>query len=138
MAEIIRERVIAAIVTAVGGVYGLPAPEDDRDLPVTIVQDGADTATDSYDTTVCSMPVNVARAEIATAPADRVAMRQQAHAALKELVADMYADTTFGGLANDITYTGGGISIDARMVMAEAAFTVRYSHARGVPDQAAP
>lgn len=137
MAELIRERLIAAIVTATGGTYGIPAPEDERDLPITIVQDGDCTAADSFDTTNCSMPLNVARAELAGL-ADRVAMRKQAHIALKSLLNAMYADQTFGGLATGITYTGCGIQIDARMVTAEAAFIVHYRHARGQPDQAAP
>ena len=132
MADIIRERVIAAIVTAVGGVYGLPAPEDDRDLPVTIVPDDADEATTSYDTTLCVMPLAVARAE-ASVSLTRADQRKQAHAALAAIVTAMHTDTSFGGLATGVDYTGGGIQIDARMVFAEAQFRVRYQHQRGAP-----
>jgi len=42
----IREQLLAAITTAVGGEYGIPAPEDERDLPVTIVQDDVARAAD--------------------------------------------------------------------------------------------
>ena len=48
MATPIRERLLSALTTAVAGEYGIPAPEDERDLPVTIVQDGADEAGGSY------------------------------------------------------------------------------------------
>jgi len=133
MADLVRERLLANILTAVGGEYGLPAPEDERDLPVTIVQDGSDEATTNYDATVCVMPLNVARAE-AAASSDRDAMRQQAHAALKALLAAMFTDETFDGLAVGIDYTGGGIQADGRLVFAEAAFRVRYQHLRGQPD----
>jgi hypothetical protein len=133
MAEMVRERLLAAILTAVGGEYGVRAPEDDRDVPVTIVQDGADEASANYDATVCVMPLNVARAEEA-ASTDRTASRRQAHAALQALIEDMFEDETFDGLAVGIEYTGGGIAVDGRLVFAEATFRVRYQHLRGQPD----
>jgi hypothetical protein len=132
MSEPVRERLLSAIITAVGGEYGLTAPEDERDLPVTIVQDDADEATTSYDTTLCVMPLAVARAEAVTG-ATRALQRKQAHAALAAIVTAMHADSTFGGLATGVDYTGGGIQIDAHMVFAEAQFRVRYQHQRGAP-----
>lgn len=128
----VRETLLSAIITAVDGTYGLAAPEDDRDVPVTIVQDGTDEAVASYDTTQCTMQLNVARAELASSN-DRTASRQQAHAAMQALIARMQADETFGGLATGVDYTGGGIDIDGRLVFAAAAFRVRYQHARGQP-----
>jgi len=129
----VRERLLAAILTATGAEYGLSAPEDERDLPVTIVQDGTDDAATSYDTTRLSMPLSIGRAELA-ASADRNAMRIQAHAALAALVTAMHVDETFGGLALGVDYTGGGIQLEAgKIVFAEASFTVRYQHLRGAP-----
>lgn len=129
----IREQLIAAILTATGGEYGVPAPEDERDLPVTIVQDGTDTATTNYDYTACSMPITVARAELAVGT-DRNALRAQAHAALAALIVAMHADETFGALALGVDYTGGGIQTEVgKFVFAEASFTVRYQHLRGQP-----
>ena len=133
MTTSIRERLLAAILTATGGEYGLPAPEDERDLPVTIVQDGTDSASANYDATECAMPLSIGRAEAATATS-RDALRQQAHTALASLLTAMHADETFGGLAARVDYTGGGIQIEAgRLVFAEASFTVTYRHARGQP-----
>lgn len=129
----VRERLIANILAAVGGEYGLPTPEDERDLPVTIVQDGTDEASTNYEATLCVMPLNVARAEAASST-DRDTTRQQAHAALQALLAAMYTDETFGGLAVGIDYTGGGIQAEGRLVFAEAAFRVRYQHLRGQPE----
>ena len=129
----IREQLIAAILVATGGDYGVPAPEDERDLPVTIVQDGSDSATQSYDYTLCSMPMNVARAELASGN-NRDALRIQAHAALSSLITAMHTDETFGGLAVGVDYTGGGIQTEVgKFVFAEASFTVRYQHLRGQP-----
>lgn len=128
-----RELLLASILTATGGVYGLPAPEDERDLPVTLVQDSADSVTQSFDASACSMPLNVARAEVASSN-DRNALRIQAHAALAAIITAMHADETFGGLADGVDYTGGGIQIEAgKFVFAEASFTVRYQHLRGQP-----
>lgn len=129
----VREQLIAAILTATGASYGLSAPEDDRDLPVTIVQDGTDTAATNYDYTACVMPLNIARAEAATST-NRDTMRIQAHAALAALITAMHTDETFGALALGVDYTGGGIQIEVgKFVFAEASFQVRYQHLRGQP-----
>lgn len=133
MTASVRERLLAAILTATGAVYGLSAPEDERDLPVTLVQDGTDDASTNYDYTACVMPLNVARAELATS-GDRDALRAQAHAALAALIVAMHLDETFGGLAQGVDYTGGGIQTEAgKFVFAEASFAVRYRHLRGQP-----
>jgi hypothetical protein len=130
----VRERLIAAILTATGGAYGVPAPEDERDLPLTLVQDGTDTAANDYDYTACTMPLSIARAEVATG-STRNALRAQAHNALAALITAMHTDETFGGLAVGVDYTGGGIQAElGKFVFAEASFVVRYQHLRGQPD----
>ncbi len=102
-------------------------------MPITYVQDGTDAASTNYDTTTCTMPINLARAE-ACAGSTRDAHRAQAHDALAALVVAMHADETFGGLAVGVEYTGGGILIEAgSLVFAEASFTVRYQHVHGQP-----
>jgi hypothetical protein len=132
----VRELLLAAITTAVDGVYRVPSPEDERDLPQTFVQDGTDDARDDYDYTVLVMPVAVARAEVA-ASADKAAQRAQAHGMLADLVADMYADGSFGGLAQGLELVGGGIQTElGKFVFAEASFRVTYRHVRGNPRQA--
>lgn len=133
MTDSVRERLLSAIVAATNGKYASSIPEDERDLPVTVVQDGTDSASTSYDTTRLVMPVNVARAELAVAGASLDANRAQAHAAHAALITAMFADETFGGLARQIDYTGGGISMDGNFVFAEAAFQVTYQHVRGQP-----
>jgi hypothetical protein len=131
----VRERLLAAMVLATGGAYGLPSPEDERDLPVTIVQDATDTASTNYDATLCVMPLNVARAELAAPGSTRAQLRAQAHAALAAISVAMHTDETFGGLAVGVDYTGGGIQVElGKYVFAEASFNVRYQHLRGQPD----
>jgi len=133
MVDSVRETIINAILTCTGGQYGLVAPEDERDLPITIVQDGFDTITASYDMQQGAMPITVARAEAAIS-SNRDTMRVQANAALAAIVLAMHADETFGGLAIGLDYTGGGISAEVgKFVFAEATFVVRYEHARGYP-----
>lgn len=129
----VRERLLAAILTATGGVYGVTSPEDARDLPVTLVVDGTDSASTNYDYTASAMPLNVGRAEAAVGTT-RDALRAQAHDALAALVVAMHADETFGGLAVGVDYTGGGIQAElGKFVFAEATFVVRYQHLRGQP-----
>jgi len=129
----VRERLLAAILTATGGVYGVTSPEDVRDLPVTLVVDGTDTASTNYDYSACSMPLNVGRAEAAVG-STRDALRAQAHDALAAIITAMHADDTFGGLAVGVDYTGGGIQAEVgKYVFAEATFVVRYQHLRGQP-----
>jgi len=129
----VRERLLAAILTATGGVYGVTSPEDVRDLPVTLVVDGTDTASANYDHTACAMPLNVGRAEAAVGTT-RDALRAQAHDALAAIITAMHADDTFGGLAVGVDYTGGGIQAEVgKYVFAEATFVVRYQHLRGQP-----
>jgi hypothetical protein len=131
----IREQLLSAIATAVGGEYGIPAPEDERDLPVCIVAEGEETASpDGYGYEVMEMPVAVARAAASTSSTDRDAMRAQAHDLLAQIRVDMFADETFGGLADGVEYTGGGIQSElGKIVFAEAQFLVRYHTVRGDP-----
>jgi len=133
MTASVRERLLAAITTATGGVYRVPTPEDERDLPLTFVQDSTDDCETDYDFTKLAMPVAVARAEAANS-GDRAAQRAQAHAALAALIEAMYADETFGGLAQGITLAGQGIQTElGKYVFAEASFQIRYQHVRGDP-----
>lgn len=134
MPTAIREQILAAITTAVSGEYGIPAPESERDLPVTIVQDGQDEAeTTTYNQTNVLMPVAIASAASA-ASHDKDTMRAQANALMASIITTMFADETFGDLADGIEYTGGGIQTEVgKFVFAEAQFTVRYHFVRGDP-----
>jgi hypothetical protein len=134
MSVSVREQVIAAITTAVGGEYGVPAPELERDLPVCIVQDGQETSSpDNYGSDVIEIPIAVAKAAAAVST-DKGAMRAQANELLASIRADMFADETFGGLVDGVDYTGGGIQTElAKICFAEAQFTVRYHTVRGDP-----
>jgi hypothetical protein len=53
---------------------------------------------------------------------------------LADLVAAMYSDETFGGLADGVDYTGGSINVElGNLVFAEAQLQVRFHHVRGDP-----
>lgn len=130
----VREQLLDAITSRVGGEYGLPAPETEHDLPVTIVQDGPDVAADDvYNQTNVEMPVVVAKAVLAT-DRGRDAMRAEANELLAGIISTVFTDETFGNLADSAEYTGGGIQAEVgKFVFAEAQFTVRYHHVRGNP-----
>ena len=134
MPTAIREQLLSAITTAVSGEYGVPAPDSEQDLPITIVQDGADEAqANAYGDTDALMPLAIASAAVATS-SDLNTMRAQANALLASIITTMHTDETFGGLADGIEYTGGGIETEVgKFVFAEAQFTVRYHFTRGDP-----
>lgn len=130
----IREQLLDAIATAVGGEYGVPAPELDRDLPICIVQDGNETSSrDQYGFDVIQLTVVVAKAAEADS-SNKSAMRAQAHELLASIRVAMSADETFGDLAASTEYAGGGISTElAKICFAEAEFNVRYQTVSGDP-----
>ncbi len=142
MATPIRERLLSALTTAVAGEYGIPAPEDERDLPVTIVQDGADEAGGSYGVVAWTTPVAIGRAAAAvdtsamTPTAARAALRAQAHDMLAALWVALEADPTFGGLADGVDPAGQSLQTElGQYVFAELSIRVRWHHVRGSPDQ---
>lgn len=134
MPTAIREQILSALTTAVGGEYGLPAPEDERDLPITIVEDQPESASeDQYGYSVMVLPVVVASGA-AAATTDRNAMRAQANALLASIVQTVFADAPLGALVDGVEYTGGGIQTEVgRFVFAEAQFSIRYHTVRGNP-----
>lgn len=130
----IREQLLSAITTAVSGVYDVPAPEDERDAPMTVVADDLEQSeVGPYGEQNIVLPVTVARAEIASGPS-RDVMRGQAHEMLADLILEMFADETFGGLADGVEYVSGGIQTEVgKFIFAEAQFSVRYHTVRGNP-----
>lgn len=130
----IREQLLSAITTAVGGVYDVPAPEDERDAPLTVVADDIEeSAVGAYGEQAILLPVTVGRAELATGT-DRDELRAQAHLMLAGIIEQMFADQTFGELADGVDYTGGGIQTEVgKFIFAEAQFSVRYHTVRGNP-----
>ncbi len=134
MSDSIRERLLAAMVTASAGEYGEYISAEDE-LPVTVLVDGDDSATtDSYGTTTNAMPVTVARAEKASSTV-KATRRKQAHAALAGLITSMFADPSFGGLAARLEYTGCAIQTEGAggVLTVQAFFSVTYRHVAGDP-----
>jgi len=138
----IREQLLDAITTAVGGEYGVPAPDDERDLPITIVQDGTETVSrDDYGFYTADLDLVIAKAENSPAQTPgqsrtefQAAMRAKCHEMLAEIQVEMFADETFGGLASGMEYVGGSIATEVgRLCLVEAQFTVRYQVVRGDP-----
>lgn len=130
----IREQLLSAITTAVGGKYDIPAPESERDMPVTIVRDEVEEASsDAYGATYIVLPVVIGKAETVS-NLDQNAMREQAHSLHAAIITAMHTDETFGGLADSVEYITGGIETEVgKFVFAEAQFNVRYHHVRGDP-----
>lgn len=137
----VREQLLSAITTAVSGTYGLPLPEDERDLPVTIVQDGEETATPSnyggtqYEVEVAVLQVDALDPTSGQTQAQfQTSMRGKCHELLAAAQTAFFADPTFGGLADGVDYTGGSIATEANgLCYASAQFSVRYHTVRGDP-----
>lgn len=140
MPTAIREQLLAAITATVGGEYSIPAPEDERDLPVTIVQDGTDEVSAQYGRSDWVTPVAIATAQQAVETDElssteaRAALRAQAHEMLAALHSALNADPTFGGLADGFDEAGQGIQTEiGKFVFAELQIRVRWHHVRGNP-----
>lgn len=138
----IREQLIAAITTAVGGTYGVPLPETSRDVPLIVVQDGEETASaDAYGLTHYEMEMAVVSIDAADAyevgqsqDEYQAAMRGKCHDLLAALQTSFFQDETFGGLADGVDYAGGSIAAEANgLCYAAAQFNVRYHTVRGDP-----
>lgn len=138
MTTSIREQLIAAVCTAMGAQYGAYV-DDQTAMPVTVVVDGTDSASNTYDLTTVSMPISVGRAEAVTAHAAPETQRTQANAALAKLITDMHAGGDFGGLCRSCEYTGGELEYHGDThIVALANFTLTYQHARGNPSTQFP
>lgn len=131
----IRERLLAAITTAVGGVYAEPDPVDERDLPFTLVVDQDETATQTYDTITHKLPVSIVRITAATVEHSGAALRAQANEQLAQLMVSMHNGGDFSGLATSpAEYTGGGTAVEAgQNVFAQADYIITYRTTRGNP-----
>jgi len=131
----IREQLIDAIRSQVGGVYAVDTTLALAQAPITVVAEDAETAAENeYGVTEIELPIAVARAEEATDSVDLNAMRVQANEILAGIIADVFAGGDFSGLARSTVYTGGGIQIEAgRLCAAEAQFNIRYTIAYGDP-----
>jgi len=107
----VREQILAALTTAVSGEYGTPAPEDERDLPITIVQEtGLDTASeDQYGFTNVEIPVSVASAVIA-ASNNRELMRAQANELLASIISTVFADATTRRVSSTVSNIPAAVS----------------------------
>lgn len=132
----IKEQLITAITAAVGGTASTPSPDDELDLPQTSVSDaGEEAERDIYGYTTVKMTVEISTAQRAVS-SDPEEMRSQCNEMLAQLITTMFADETFGGLADDLFYTAGGISTEARVFsFALARFTVVYHFVHGNPYQ---
>jgi len=130
----IRERLLAAITTAVDGQYRIGQPRDDVDFPICVVQEGDEVASnDAHGFSVIELPIVVAKGE-KTTDSSPDALRAKGHELLASIIEDIFVDQTFGGLADDVEYTLGGIlSEPGNRCIAEAQFTVRYQTVRGDP-----
>jgi len=128
----IREQLLAAITLAVGGVYDTEIPTDERELPITLVFDEPETATDDYDNSNVVLPVSIASVAEA-ASRDQTTQRAQANDLLAIIIATVITNENFGGLAQAASYEGGGILLNNKFVAAEAQFLITYSFLRNDP-----
>lgn len=132
MPEPVRERILAALTAAVGGQYAIETPDDDRDLPVTAVQDDAEIAEAAYGSSMITLPVVVARAESAISQ-NKDAMRRQCNAIHAALIVEVSAAPDLQALVDGIDYTGGFIQAVGEVCIAQANFNVRYHTVAGDP-----
>lgn len=136
MPDSIRQRLKTNLATALGGEWGLPAPTDERDLPFTSLDNGSETASAAFDSMFCEITLTVARAAVATSPTASVlnAEAEALQAAIHIELCGASVDQTFGDLADEVTYLGGGTAVEmGKFIWGLAEFSVKYHHVRGDP-----
>lgn len=132
MPTAIRDQILAAIGTAVSADYG-DFPARLNNLPVRRFIASEDTdSDDDYGHTHSVMPVTVAIADEATAT-DPDTKRSESNALLADIVAGMFADETFGALADGIEQKGKATGDDGKTIFGFVLFDVRYHTVRGDP-----
>ena len=132
----IREQIIRALQTRTGALRKLP-DYDDRDLPITEIDEGTETATESgYGMTNATLQITVARAINMSGVKDDTWHRAQ-NIALAELIKEIYTGgDRLGGLADGIDYNGGAIDLltnAANGAGVAVTVSVRYSFVHGNP-----
>ena len=132
----IRERILQALATRINAQRGLEQ-YDARDLPITVLVEGEDTAQESdYDRTNVTLPITVAYANNASGTKSDT-WYAQANTALANLIQSVYAgDESLGGLVQGIDYTGGDVAVltdGATGYAVQAFFNIRYAFVHGNP-----
>ena len=134
----IRERILQALAARINAHRGLEE-FDARDLPITVLVEGEDSATETdYDQVRVTMPVTVAHADrvVGVKGDDWYAL---ANAALANLIKSVYdGGESFDGLVQGIDYTGGDVAVltdGANGYAVQAFFNIRYVFAHGNPFQ---
>lgn len=132
----IRERILSALATRINAQRGLEQ-YDARDLPITVLVEGEDTADEGdYDMVNVTMPVTIAYANnVAGTKSDD--WYEQANTALANLIQSVYTGgEDFGGLAQGVDYTGGDVAVltdGATGYAVQAFFNIRYVFRHGDP-----
>ena len=132
----IRERILQALATRLSAQRGLEQ-YDARDLPITILVEGEDTAQESdYDRTNVTLPVTIAYANNVSGTKSDT-WYAQANTALANLIQSVYSgDESLGGLCQGIDYTGGDVAVltdGATGYAVQAFFNIRYAFVHGNP-----
>ena len=132
----IREQIIRNLAARVGATRRLEM-YDERDLPITVLQEGDDQAAETgYDMTQVSMSISVARAiPMGGVKSDR--WYTELNTALAKLIVELYTGgDDIGGLAQGMDYVSGSVDLvtDASAGAGVAVtVNVRYATVHGNP-----
>ena len=132
----IREQILRALASRVGAVRRLEM-YDERDLPITVISEGDDTAAEGrYGLTNVTMSVGIARAIPMSGVKDND-WYTELNTALASLIAEVFTGgDDLGGLAHGIDYVSGSVDLltDAATGGGVAVtVNVRYSFVHGNP-----
>ena len=134
--DTIREQILQALATRTGATRMLQQ-YDPRDLPITVLAEGDDAATEKpYGMTAVTMPVTIARAIPLTGTKDDT-WYAAANEALGNLIVEIYTGgDTLGGLCQGLDYAGGSVELlsdGADGAAVQASVTVRFQFRHGNP-----
>jgi len=131
----IRERILHALAARVSASRKLEM-YDPRDLPITVIAEGGESSTPSYDMDNATLDVTIARA-IGIEGDKEDEWHTEANLALADLIVEAFAGgDDLGGLARGMDYLGGSLEpltdgSDGAAV--QISVQVRYSFLHGNP-----
>ena len=132
----IREQIIRALQARTGAIRKLP-DYDDRDLPITEIDEGIESAVDDiYGMTHATLQLTIARAILMSGVKGDSWHRAQ-NLALADLIVEIFTGgDSLGGLVDEMQYTGGAIDLltnAANGAGVAVSVNVKYKFVHGNP-----
>lgn len=129
MPDPVNEQVISTILAAFDAIYSNELPKDDKSLPVTVVAEGDEIASQEvHGRTDIELPINIGSG-VKSDSTDPDEQRKVCKQLLASVQQTMITTPSILAVVDSVEYTGGAVAIEpGRRCMIEAIFTVRFHY----------